>query len=208
VVEAWFPGQECGNAIADVLFGEVNPSGRLSQSWPTRLEDNPAFINYPGENGRVRYGEGLFVGYRYYDKKRIAPRFPFGYGLSYTTFRYDNLRLDKSEYTLGEPIVASVEVTNGGPVAGQEVVQLYVHDLESSLVRPAKELKAFAKVALAPGETKHVTLTLDQRALSFYDDAEACWVAEAGEFKVKVGASSRDIRCTATFTLVVPTEGS
>jgi beta-glucosidase len=208
VVEAWFPGQECGNAIADVLFGDVNPSGKLSQTWPVRLEDNPALVNYPGENGRVLYGEGLFVGYRYYDKKKIAPRFPFGYGLSYTTFEYANLKLDKDEYTLGETIHISVDVTNIGSMAGQEVVQLYVRDPGSSLVRPEKELEAFAKVALRPGETRTVTLELDERALSFYDDAQARWVAEAGEFKVKVGASSRDIRCKATFTLDVSAEES
>jgi beta-glucosidase len=208
VVEAWFPGQECGNAIADVLFGDVNPSGRLSQTWPVRLEDNPAYINYPGENGRVVYGEGLFVGYRYYEKKKIEPLFPFGHGLSYTTFEYGNLRLDKAEYALGEPITASVDVTNSGSRAGKEVIQLYVRDVESRLVRPQKELKAFAKVALKPGETETVTLTLDERALSFYDDAQAQWVAEAGEFEVLVGASSRDIRCTGVLTLTVPAEGS
>jgi beta-glucosidase len=206
VVEAWFPGQECGNAIADILFGDVNPSGRLSQTWPVRLEDNPAFINYPGENGRVLYGEGLFVGYRYYDKKKIEPLFPFGYGLSYTTFEYGDLRLDRAEYALGETITVSVDVTNTGSRAGQEVVQLYLRDVESRLVRPNKELKAFAKVALKPGETKTVTLKLDERALSFYDDAQARWVAEAGAFQVLVGASSRDIRCTGTFTLSIPSE--
>jgi beta-glucosidase len=204
VVEAWFPGQECGNAIADVLFGDVNPSGKLPQTFPVRLEDNPAFINYPGENGRVNYGEGLFVGYRYYDKKKIGPLFPFGYGLSYTTFGYANLRLDKAEYELGQPVVVSVDVTNTGTRAGQEVVQLYVRDVESYLVRPEKELKAFAKVALEPGETRTVTMTLDERALSFYDDAQAKWVAESGEFEVWVGASSRDVRCKAGFVLNAP----
>jgi beta-glucosidase len=204
VVEAWFPGQECGNAIADVLFGDRNPSGRLSQTWPVRLEDNPAFINYPGENGRVIYGEGLFVGYRYYDKKKIEPLFPFGYGLSYTMFAYDNLRIDKPETMWGEPVTVSVDVTNTGSRAGKEVVQLYVCDVESGLVRPKKELKAFAKVALAPGEMQRVTLTLDERALSFYDDAQARWRAEAGAFEVLVGASSRDIRCTGVFALRMP----
>ena len=206
VVEAWFPGQECGNGIADVLFGDVNPSGRLSQTWPARLEDNPAYINYPGENGRVLYGEGLYVGYRYYDVKKIAPLYPFGYGLSYTTFEYADLKLDKDAYSPGEAITASVRVTNTGSKTGHEVVQLYVRDVESRLARPEKELKAFAKVALAPGEAQSLTLTLDERALSFYDDAQARWTVEAGEFEVLVGASSRDIRCKATFTLNVPTE--
>jgi beta-glucosidase len=207
LVEAWFPGQECGNAIADVLYGDVNPSGRLSQTWPVRLQDNPAYLNYPGENGRVLYGEGLFVGYRYYDEKQISPRFPFGYGLSYTTFEYGNLQLE-SEYTLGEPIAVSVDVTNTGPVAGQQVVQLYVRDEESSLVRPEKELKAFAKLSLQPGETQTVTFALDERALSFYDDAKADWAVEAGAYTVLVGASSRDIRCTSRFTLTVPPDRS
>ena len=121
LLEAWFPGQECGNAIADVLFGDVNPSGKLSQTFPVRLEDNPAFINYPGENGKVVYGEGIFVGYRYYDKKDIAPRFPFGYGLSYTTFEYGNLRLDKQSYELGVNITANIDITNVGDVGGKEM---------------------------------------------------------------------------------------
>jgi beta-glucosidase len=206
VVEAWFPGQECGNAIADVLFGDVNPSGRLSQTWPARLEDNPAFINYPGENGRVLYGEGLFVGYRYYDKKKIEPLFAFGHGLSYTRFEYGDLRLDKSEYAPGEPIAVSVNVKNVGTRVGKEVVQLYLRDLESYLVRPEKELKAFAKVALSPGETQRVVMTLDERALSFYDDAKGAWVTEDGEFEVSVGASSRDIRCSERFALVAHRE--
>jgi beta-glucosidase len=204
LLEAWFPGQECGNAIADVLFGDVNPSGKLPQTFPMRLEDNPAYITYPGDNGRVVYGEGLFVGYRYYDKKAIKPRFPFGYGLSYTSFTYDNLRLDKDAYELGEPITVSIDITNNGDVAGKEIVQLYVSDVESSLMRPPKELKAFAKVALAPGETKTVERTLGPNDLKFYDDARHAWVAEDGEFEVLVGSSSQAIHAAATFTLSVP----
>ena len=154
VVQAWFPGQECGNAIADVLFGEVNPSGKLPQTFPLRLEDNPAYVNYPGENGRVRYGEGLFVGYRYYDKKKIAPLFPFGYGLSYTRFAYDNLRLNAREITAGDELAVSVDVINIGGRPGMEVVQLYIKDVSARLIRPEKELKGFTKVALEPGETQ------------------------------------------------------
>ena len=195
VVWAWYPGQECGNAIADVLFGDVNPSGKLPTTFPKRLQDNPAYINYPGENGQVYYGEGLFVGYRYYDKKDIAPLFPFGYGLSYTTFAYRNLVLDAT----GDVIRVSVDVQNTGHRAGKEIVQVYVRDVQSRLVRPEKELKAFAKIALEPGETKTVTFTLDQEALSYYDPAVKGWVAEAGEFEVLVGSSSRDIRLTARF---------
>ncbi|MCB0070886.1 MAG: glycoside hydrolase family 3 C-terminal domain-containing protein [Caldilineaceae bacterium] len=206
VLEAWFPGQECGNAIADVLFGDVNPSGRLTQTWPLRLEDNPAFINYPGDNGRVYYGEDIFVGYRYYEKKNVGVRFPFGYGLSYTTFAVDNLRLSADEYALGQPVDLLVDVTNTGTVAGHAVVQIYVHDVDAGVMRPEKELKAFAKVALEPGERKSVHLSLDQRALSFFDDARHAWVAEAGEFDVLAGLSSADIGATARFTLTVPAE--
>ncbi len=201
VIEGWFAGQEAGNAVADVLFGDVNPSGKLTQTFPARLQDNPAYINYPGENGEVVYGEGLFVGYRYYDKKDIAPLFPFGYGLSYTTFAYRNLVVDAGEGKLGDAITVSVDVENTGSRAGQEVVQLYVHDVQSSLVRPDKELKAFAKVDLKPGETRTVTLTLDVEALSFYDPVRTSWIAEPGEFEILVGSSSRDIRLRDRVTL-------
>src|SRR5213078_1762663 len=152
VLQAWYPGQECGNAIADVLFGDTNPSGKLPQTFPVRLEDTPTYLDFPGENGKVYYGEGLFVGYRYYDKKRIAPLFPFGFGLSYTTFTYDNLRLSASAIGPGDTLQVAIDVTNTGERAGQEVVQVYVRDLVAGLQRPAKELKAFAKVMLQPGE--------------------------------------------------------
>jgi beta-glucosidase len=201
VVQAWFPGQEAGNAISDVLFGDTNPSGKLTQTYPKRLEDNPAYINYPGENGKVYYGEGLFVGYRYYDKKKITPLFPFGYGLSYTTFQYSNLRLDKSQIEAGDELLVSIDVTNTGHHAGKEVVQLYIRDMKSSRVRPIKELKGFTKVDLAPGETRTVSLPVRRESLAFYDDFVHQWTAEAGEFEVLVGASSLDIRATAQFRL-------
>ena len=156
---------------------------------------------FPGENGHVLYGEGIFVGYRYYDKKRVAPLFPFGHGLSYTTFAYANLRLSADTLAPGETLTVTIDVTNSGPRAGQEVVQLYVRDPRATLARPEKELKGFAKVALEPGETQTVRLSLDMRALAFYDDARAAWVAEAGEFEVLVGASSADIRARAGFSL-------
>jgi len=199
VVQAWYLGQETGNAIADVLFGDVNPSGKLSTTFPKRLQDNPAYLNYPGENGQVLYGEGLFVGYRYYDKKDIAPLFPFGYGLSYTTFAYRNLQLSKPKFSAGETIGFSVDVENTGSRAGKEIVQVYVRDTQSRLVRPEKELQAFAKVMLEPGETKTVEFTLDQDALSYYDPASKRWVAESGEFQVLVGSSSRNIRLVESF---------
>jgi beta-glucosidase len=201
VLQAWYPGQEAGNAIADVLFGGVAPSGRLPQTFPVRLEDNAAHGNYPGANGRVRYGEGVFTGYRHHDTKNIAPLFPFGFGLTYTTFAYGDLRLSAEALQPGDTLTVTLDVTNTGPRAGQEVVQLYVRDEQASLPRPEKELKGFLKVDLAPGETKRVTLTLGMRALAYFDDASAAWVAEAGRFEVLVGSSSRDIRARAAFTL-------
>ncbi|MFN8470976.1 MAG: glycoside hydrolase family 3 C-terminal domain-containing protein [Anaerolineae bacterium] len=197
VLQTWYLGQETGNAVTDVLFGDVNPSGKLPTTFPVRLEDNPAFINYPGENGKVLYGEGLFVGYRYYDKKDVTPLFPFGHGLSYTTFEYRNLHITPA----GDGALVSVDVQNTGSRAGAEVVQVYVRDVASRLVRPDKELKAFARVELAPGETKTVDFTLDQDALAYYDPSTKAWVVEPGEFEVLVGASSRDIRQTGTFTI-------
>src|SRR2546426_10365900 len=201
VVQAWYPGQECGNAIADVLFGETNPSGKLPQTFPVRLEDNPAYLNFPGENGKVYYGEGLFVGYRYYDKKHIAPLFPFGFGLSYTIFSYSSLHLSARQIGPDETLQVSIDITNTGQRTGKEVVQLYVRDQQASLQRPEKELKAFTKVQLEPGERKIVTLSIARDALAYYDDLAHEWVAEAGEFEVFVGASSQDIRATAVFAL-------
>lgn len=200
VLQTWYAGQEAGNALADVLFGVSDPSGRLPQTFPVRLQDNPTFINYPGENGHVLYGEGIFVGYRYYEKKEVAPLFPFGHGLSYTTFEYSNLRLNGSTYKPGETITVKVDVTNTGGRAGQEVVQLYVRDVAAKLARPIKELKAFAKISLQPGERQTVTLTLDESALAYYDPAKPGWVVEAGEFEVHVGRSSEDVRLTAAFS--------
>ncbi len=206
VLQGWFTGQEAGNAIADVLFGDVNPSGKLPQTFPMRLQDNPAYTNYPGENGEVYYGEGLFVGYRYYDKKDIAPLFPFGYGLSYTTFAYSQLVFNAAQYSTQDEIKISLDVQNIGSCAGQEVVQLYLHDVHSSLMRPDKELKAFEKVMLQPGETKTVIFTLDREALSFYDPGQKQWLAEPGEFEVFVGSSSRDIRLSGKFDLTRGTD--
>ena len=201
LLEAWYPGQECGEAIADVLFGEVSPAGRLPLTWPQRLEDTPAYINYPGENGKVLYGEGIFVGYRYYERKKLLPLFPFGYGLSYSRFQYGDVRLSAADIEADEKLKVSVDVTNVGERAAQEVVQLYVCDVASSLVRPEKELKGFAKVMLAAGETRTVDLSLGKDELAYYDDLKQCWVAEAGEFQVLLGASSQDIHARATFSL-------
>lgn len=201
VMQAWYPGQECGNAISDVLFGTVNPSGKLPQTFPMRLQDNPAYINYPGEHGRVRYGEGIFVGYRYYEMKDIEPLFPFGFGLSYTTFAYDNLRLSADSIGPDDGLTIGIDVTNTGQRAGQEIVQLYVRDVAATVARPLKELKGFGKVSLEPGETKTVPITIDRTALAFWDDEHHAWVAEAGDFEVLIGSSSQHIRARATFQL-------
>ena len=184
-----------------MLFGDVNPSAKLPTTFPRRLEDNPAYLNYPGENGEVLYGEGIFVGYRYYDRRRIEPRFAFGHGLSYTRFSYGELHLGGDRMDMDGELEVSVEVTNAGERSGSEVVQLYLSDLECSLARPDQELKAFEKLALGPAETKEVRFTLNRSALSFYDPAREGWVAEPGRFEVRVGSSSRDIRARARFTL-------
>jgi beta-glucosidase len=202
VVEAYYPGQECGNAIVDVLFGDVNPSGKLPDTFPVRYEDNPAFVNYPGEDGKVLYCEGIYIGYRYYDAKKIEPLFPFGHGLSYTSFKYGNLQVTPAKARPGDKIHVSLDVKNTGRVAGQEVVQLYVADPAAKVSRPPQELKAFRKVKLDPGETAKVQFTLDKRSLAYYDVAAKDWVAEPGAFEVLVGSSSRDIRVRKTFELI------
>ncbi len=201
VLEAWMMGQAGGGAIADVLFGKVSPCGKLAETFPLKLGDTPAFLNYPGESGAVRYGEGLFIGYRYYDAKQVPVLFPFGYGLSYTTFAYSNLKLSATLFNDVDGLAVSVDVTNTGSWVGKEIVQVYVHDRKSQLVRPSKELKGFAKVELQPGETKTVTVQLNPRAFAYYHPGYSRWIAESGEFDILIGASSADIRSTATVTL-------
>jgi beta-glucosidase len=200
VLEAFYPGQEGGHAIAKILFGDVNPSGRMPITFPHRLADNPAFMHYPGER-EVHYGEGLFVGYRYYDMKDVEPLFPFGFGLSYTNFEYSGLQVP-SDVKAGEDVILKVTVKNTGSHAGKETVQVYVADKKSSLMRPQKELKGFQKIQLEPGESRTINFVLDQRALSFYNPAIKNWVAEPGTFEIMVGGSSRDIKQTAFFELV------
>jgi beta-glucosidase len=193
VVEAWMMGQAGGGAIADVLFGVVNPSGKLAETFPRRLEDTPAVLNYPGENGAVRYGEGMYIGYRYYDVKDLDVLYPFGYGVSYTSYAYSNLRVSAQAFRDVDGLTVSVDVTNTGEVAGKEIVQVYVHDETARLSRPDKELKGFAKVALQPGETQTVTIELDARAFAYYDPAYHQWVTESGSFEILVGRSAADI---------------
>lgn len=200
----WYPGQELGNALAELLFGDVCPSGRLPQTWPVRIEDTPAFLHYPGERGHVAYGEGVFVGYRSFDARRIEPRFPFGHGLSYTSFAYGALAPARERIRSGEDLPVALDVTNTGERAGQEVVQLYVSDLEASVARPPAELAAFAKVALEPGETRRVELVVPARAFAFWDPAAGDWTAEPGAFELRAGASSRDVRSRARVELEAP----
>ena len=201
VLQLWYPGQELGHALGDVLFGDVDASGRLPTTFPKRLEDNPAFAHYPGENGLVHYREELLIGYRHYDTKGIEPLLPFGHGLSYTTFAYGPLETDAASYADGATVTASVEVTNTGERRGYEVVQLYLRDPESTLPRPEKELVSFVKLDLHPGEKAKARFALPPRALACYDPERADWVVEPGEFELLAGASSRDIRARARFAV-------
>jgi len=201
VLEAWMMGQAGGAAIVDVLLGKANPSGKLAETFPLKLADTPAYINYPGENGEVRYGEGLFIGYRYYNAKEMSVLFPFGYGGSYTTFEYSSPKVSARTFKDTDGVSVSVDVTNRGDVAGKEIVQVYVRDHKSTLVRPPRELKGFAKIELQPGETKTVTIKLDFRAFAFYHPVHKEWITEDGEFDILIGASSVDIRFTETVTL-------
>jgi beta-glucosidase len=201
ILEGWLLGQAGGGAIADLLFGRANPSGRLAETVPLRLQDNPSYLNFPGELGVVRYGEGVFVGYRGYDARGQDVSYPFGHGLSYTTFDYSDLVVGVH----GEhDVTVSVTVTNTGPRAGKEVVQVYVSAPTGAVARPVRELKAFAKVALAPGESRRVDLALTGRDLSYFHPLQQRWVLEGGEFGIAVGASSRDLRLSATVGITVP----
>jgi len=202
VLESWMMGQAGGAAIADILTGRVNPSGKLAETFPLHQNDIPASINWPGGYHKVYYGEGIFVGYRYYDTKQLDVLFPFGYGLSYTTFAYANPRVSTPSFKDTDGVTVSVDITNTGSVAGKEVVQVYIHDQKSSLVRPQKELKGFEKVALEPGETKTVSITLDSRAFAFYHPGYHQWITEDGDFDILIGASSSDIRGMKTVTLI------
>ncbi len=201
VLEGWMMGQAGGLAIADILFGKVNPSGKLAETFPHRLSDTPAYINWPGGAGQVLYGEGLFIGYRYYDARRLPVLFPFGHGLSYTTFTYSNASVSRKSFKDVDGITVSVDVTNTGRVAGKEIVQVYVHDRQSGLVRPEKELKGFAKVELQPGETKTVSIPLDFRAFAYYHPEYKQWITEDGEFDLLIAASAADIRQRLAVTL-------
>ena len=208
VIQAWYLGTEAGNAIASVLVGDVNPSGKLPFTFPEKLEDVGAHQlgDYPGrqrEDGIFdeKYNESIFVGYRWTDKQKIRPLFPFGHGLSYTTFAYGKATVNKKVMKIDEQIAITVPITNTGKRIGSEIVQLYISDLKSSLPRPVKELKGFSKIQLAPGETQEVTFLIDKQALSFFNDSRHEWVAEPGRFEAQIAASATDIKSKVTFEL-------
>jgi beta-glucosidase len=199
LLQAWYLGQESGNALADVLTGAQDPGGRLPTTFPADIKDTPAYDHFPGEGGKVHYQEGIFVGYRHYDARGVKPLFPFGHGLSYTRFDYQNLVLNRESFSGEDVIEVSVDLTNTGTCPGWEVVQLYIRDLESSLPRPPKELKGFQKVHLSPGETRTITFQLTSPDLAFYDDTIEEWVVEPGQFEILIGRSAADIRLTTVF---------
>jgi beta-glucosidase len=203
VLECWLAGQAIGSAVADVLTGAVNPSGRLAESIGLRLADCPAYLNFPGEEGHVRYGEGVFVGYRGYDALELPVAYPFGHGLSYSSFSYRDLRISQAGSADAGDLAVTVRctITNTGGRAGHEVVQVYVGDPAAAVARPPRELKAFAKVGLEPGAGQDVTFTLTARDLSYWSAVHRRWVLEPGEFRICVGASSRDIRLSAAITV-------
>ncbi|MCW3092749.1 MAG: glycoside hydrolase family 3 [Ferruginibacter sp.] len=199
VLQAWYPGSEGGNALAEILFGEVNPSGKLPMTFPKHLSESPAHTigEYPGDGVTVQYKDDIFVGYRYFDTYKVAPEFPFGHGLSYTSFGYSNMNVIAGN----QSALVTLTVTNTGKVQGAEVVQVYVKDDASSFRRPEKELKGFEKIFLKPGESKTVTISLGKEAFQYYNDVKAQWVLEPGSFTIMAGSSSRDIRATKGITL-------
>jgi beta-glucosidase len=193
VLEGYLGGQALGGAIADLLFGLASPSGKLAETFPKKLVHNPSYLNFPGDGETVEYREGVFVGYRHYDTKDVEPLFPFGFGLSYTSFEYSNLHVTKKQIKDNETITVSVQVKNTGDMAGKEIVQLYVRDVESNIPRPLKELNGFEKVSLMPGEEKVVSFLLGKRAFAYYNVKLKDWHVETGAFEILVGKSSRDI---------------
>jgi beta-glucosidase len=203
IIQSWYLGSEAGHALAAVLAGDVNPSGKLPFSFPKKLEDNAAHAtgNFPGNNGEVNYAESIFVGYRWHEKQNIKPLFCFGHGLSYTTFEYGKISADKKEMKALDKITFTLNIKNTGKREGSEIVQLYIRDIKSSLPRPVKELKGFEKISLQPGETKIVSFSIDKSDLSFFDADKHEWIAEPGDFEAIVGSSSLDVKSKFAFTL-------
>lgn len=202
ILEMYLAGEGVGEAEDALLYGDANPSGRLPETFPHRLPDTPAYLNFPGDGETVQYAEGVYVGYRYYDAKEMDVRFPFGHGLSYTTFSYGDVRLSQCELKEGESLTVTVDVTNTGDCAGKETVQLYVQDCTGTPGRPPRELKGFQKISLAPGETKPVSFTLNSRSLAFYHTESGGWYAAGGTYQIVLAHSSRDIRAVAPLVFV------
>ncbi|TXT66335.1 MAG: Thermostable beta-glucosidase B [Promethearchaeota archaeon] len=203
LIEVWYPGMEGGRALADIIFGEVNPSGKLPVTFPKKLSDSPAHkseLSYPGDNEKnVHYDEDIFVGYRYFDTEDIEPLYPFGYGLSYTEFTYDNLRLDKKVLSENDILTVEMDIINSGIREGAEVVQLYIHDVGCSIKRPEKELKGFTKIKLTPNQRETLSFHVKKENLMFYNENSDSWTIEEGAFKILIGPSSRDIRLEGDF---------
>ena len=202
ILQAWYPGMEAGNALAKILFGEVNPSGKLPMTFPKKLEDNPSYVlgEYPGDTAKtlqVNYFDDIYVGYRYYDTYKVKPQFAFGHGLSYTSFQYSDLKLTGS----GKKASASFTVKNTGKTAGAEIAQLYVHQQKSMLPRPEKELKGFEKIELAAGEQKTISINLNEDAFRYFNDAKNEWVMDPGAFDILVGSASDAVKLKATINL-------
>jgi beta-glucosidase len=202
IVEAWLGGQAGSGAIADVLTGKVNPSGKLSESFAAKLEDTPSYLDFPGRNGNTLYGEGIFIGYRYYDKKKVKPLFPFGYGLSYTTFAYTGITVDKTAANDTDPVTVHVKVRNTGKVAGKEIVQLYVQDENTTVLRPEKELRHFEKVSLKPGEEKTVDFVLNYRDYAYYNERVHDWQTNTGRYNILAGGSSAELPLKKSIDIV------
>jgi len=200
VVEAWYSGMETGNAVADVLFGTVNPSGKLTSTIGARREDYPDGATYPGANNVVHYTEGIYVGYRYFDKHNITPQYPFGYGLSYTTFKYSKLHVPAS-IADGQKAIIKIDIQNTGKRSGDEIAQLYIRDLNPKVDRPIRELKGFARVSLTPNQSSQVTFPIDTQSFSYWDSQKHGWQANPGSYEIEVGSSSRDIRAQAVIRL-------
>jgi beta-glucosidase len=204
LVHAWYPGQEGNLAVAEILFGDLNPSGKLPVSFEKTWKDNATYNSYfdPDGDKRVAYSEGVFLGYRHFDTHGVEPLFPFGFGLSYTKFEYGDLKLNPKTYKPSEPVEVTLSVRNNGKREGAEIVQIYVADPVSSLPRPSKELKAFAKVWLKPGESKDVSFTLNSDAFQFFSPDKHQWLEEPGDFVLMAGSSSRDIRAKKTIRIM------
>lgn len=201
ILEMYLGGQAVGGATVDLLFGAVSPSGKLAETFPMHLEDNPSYLNFPGNGDQVEYREGIYVGYRWYDTRKMPVRWAFGHGLSYTQFEYSNLRVNKEKIAQGEGVHVAIDVKNVGHMGAKEVVQLYVHSAHDGAARPEQELKGFEKVYIAPGKTETVEFELNPRAFAYYESAIRDWYVEGGAYEIRIGASSRDVRAAKTIEI-------